>query len=499
MATEPTSSSVSKLRIEIDRYDVEDNQRPIGMTTTDRFIPITQSELGQWQCPRRGHFRDTGLRGRSTRVQSLGSYWHLISEDMYNWWKVHDQPYPDRNLMNCGWCKGAGWSGEGRSSVMCGYCAGTGLGPVKKIQKILAELADHAQEGRGLGADEADEMAEKLARMADGYMQRWHGDLLQNIEIVGVEYTLARPITNPVTGAALAPVTVLQRVPGGPGTFAMPGALQNPDLQTKQVRWPYVFMGRGDAIGRDRRSRAGWFIDTKSSIHPGGFAERLLMDPQLPLYCWAASDPRTLEELGISEVRGYMYDVTSTANQNDPKRLKWVPPKLQELRDLATSKGIEVKGRKINDYLAALGIQRQTYGLFSTSETPNASVPSWRYERALMRLGVNVAPYEQFLDHLYATVDQRLYQRPYTTFGQVDMARAGAELYGRARMIASFRRAAVTAPDPMRLNMEVPRVPVCMAAGAGCAYTPVCLQDDALSRADLYDVRPTVQWWEQEA
>ena len=41
--------------------------------------------------------------------------------------------------------------------------------------------------------------------MADGYMQRWHGDMLQNIEIVAVEHTLARQIVNPITGRPLAP------------------------------------------------------------------------------------------------------------------------------------------------------------------------------------------------------------------------------------------------------------------------------------------------------
>lgn len=488
------------MKIEINRYavDEEGGGRPIGMPNTDRIIPITQSELGQWQCPRRGLLRDT-LKGRSTSAQRLGNLWHMVAEDLYRWWMIHDQPYPEGNLLHCGWCSGSGWecldTGERHA---CASCRGTGLGPVALAREEIHDLAEvYEPGGRGISAEEAEEMAEKLHRMADGYLQRWHGRPLQSVQIVAVEHTLVRPILNPMNGLPLTTSTWLQRsLDGGPWSLAEPGAAYRKDLEIREVRWPWVLLGRADAIGRDRDSHTGWLIDSKSSAAPNKFGDKLLLDPQLPLYAWAASSPSIAASLGLSEVRGYMYDVVSTSNQPDPKRLKWKAPLLEELKGLAQERALEVKGRKVDDYLDALGIERQEWGEFSVSESTNGSVPSWRFERAVLRAGLSLEPYQDFLDFLYQHTDQRLYQRPYTTFGEVDMRRISAELYGRARLIASYRRAAVFSRDATGLDVNVPRVPVCMSPGTGCDFTPICIQDDPAVRNESYDYQPTVQWWE---
>lgn len=480
------------MRAIVSRYE----EGVLGLPADGKFIPVTNSGMGGMKCLRRWHFSNVeGLR-RPVGVTAIdrGAGWDTIIEDIYRWWMVQDQPYPNGHLVRCGWCRGTGEGpavdpGIGNPVLPpCPRCEGTGDGALERAMRPW--MAALERDDADFGVDEVEHERERLLRAFTGYVARYEARPLQHFRIVGVQTRLARAVVNPATGSPYRPSTYLTQTPDG-WVYATPEDVA--EGRAKLVNWPVYLLGELDAAAADRSTGAGWVIDAKYSADPWRYESALGVDPQLPQYCWLLDAHR--EKFGMTSVTGFLYDVVNSKFHQDPQPLKWKPPKLTDLKDIAASRGIEVEGRKVDDYLAALDIQ-PGHGGFSLRKV--ATVPSWRYRWALEREELDEEPYEEHLEYLETEVDRGFYLRCWDTYSAEDYDRSAAEVLGKARQVAALRRMAMRAGTPRQLATAFPRTPICTMAGGSCPFRAPCVNDTPEAR-EGYERRPVVVWSEDEA
>lgn len=488
----------------IRRYDAS---ATMGLPKDGKYIAISNSGVGQLACARKFMFSQVEhLGGKSTRAMDLGSAWDLIAQDVFTWWQLRDTQYPDAGLERCPHCSigrnatpAPSFSGGLFVVVQaapCPYCGGTGQPAIRRAMDLFSEQVHGTRwEAPTMGEEEYEKIEDTLRRMLQGYLYKWQRGPLDTIRILGTQVSLARAIVNPATGKPFRAATWLERPrTGGEWRTAVVGAKRRERdgmSELKRVTWPWLQVGLLDVLGADRQTGAAWVIDVKASGQPSRYANGMDVDPQLPGYCWLLQPH--LRAFGLTGVAGFMYDVTHSKFQPDPHELKWAPPKMDDLRAMADAQGIKVAGRKSEDYLNALGIQ-PGHGGFSQSQ--NAGVPSWRYEWALDRDGVDAGPYQDHLQWIFENVDGGLYTRPWQKFGPDHVGRYARELHAKAAQMALLRRGGVTIEQPQEVDSIFPRTPVCMTPGASCAYSGPCAQDGAESRRE-YAVNPAQQWGEQ--
>jgi len=487
------------MRIEIRRYE----SGVVGLPADGRVIPVANSTLGLLTCLKKLWFSDVEGLGFSTFLQGLGTSWHDIQEDVFRWWMETDSPYRESGLDSCLWCKGAGWVGDG--SEPCEHCKGTGDGPLRRTVDKWSAVHEGDEGGQEI---DFDEVRERLYNSAIGYLLTYHNGPLDTMEVVGVEESLARPILSRsgkpyrttsylrYEASDSGPVLVLADTASIPlaretGGILAPLATASP-RDVAWAQWPVYQIGRLDAILRDRRTAAGWVLDTKYTGHPLGYLDRMATDPQLPGYCWLLE--AHMERYGLSEVSGFIYDITKSTHQKDPDTLKWKPPKLADLRRMAEDRGVEVSGRKSEDYMAALGI---TEGHGGFSRKKSTSTPSWRYRWAVERAGLDVEDYAEHLELLEETVDPGLYRRFWETYSERDRDVYAAEVRTKAAAVTAARRAAARVESPLDVSAAFPRTPVCALPGGSCAYSGICSQDSVEGR-ERFDRLCGVRWHVRE-
>lgn len=229
--------------------------------------------------------------------------------------------------------------------------------------------------------------------------------------------------------------------------------------------------------------------EMKTARAPESRLQAVSIDPQMAGYVHAA---RYAVSAGLipgiardAKVLGYLYDVLSNGQQNDPDLLK--PAKVKAL-DPDTGQPYK-RGSRWVYQLDADGapVVRQ-----ELSRNSRAGVPSWRYRKAIRQHGLSVSDYESHLLELMATVDRRLYVRDWATSGPEVGRRYARELHSVAQQLASWRRKAAELRDQEQRESAFPRQPVCIG-GYGCAYRAPCLQDGALIRAE-YESAECVRW-----
>lgn len=483
----------------ISRYDAPS---VLGLPKDGKFVIVSNSSMGQLACARKFMFSGVDhLGGKSTRAMDIGTAWDTIMQDVFEWWRVRDTQYP-AEIDRCAWCDGTGrptleWSGNKSTTpadfFRCPICDGTGKSALHRaVDAFLPQLQGDHDDPPEMSSEDFERVGHTLRRMLEGYMHKWQRGPMGSIQILGTQVGLARPILHPRTGKPFRAATWLERpVGGGEWQTASVGAKRRERegvSELKRVTYPWFQVGLLDVLGRDRQTGMAWVIDVKASGQPSRYANGMGVDPQLPGYCWLL-EPH-LKTLGLSGVAGFMYDVTHSKFQPDPHELKWAPPKMEDLRAMAEAQGIKVVGRKSEDYLNALGIQ-PGHGGFSQSQ--NAGVPSWRYEWALERDGVDAGPYQDHLQWIFENVDGQLYSRPWQKYGPDHWGRYGREVYAKAAQMALLRRGGTMIEHADECDTVFPRTPICMAPGGSCAYAGPCAQDGDDSRRE-YASKPS-QWW----
>lgn len=482
----------------IDRY-----HGPVpGLPEDGRYIPVTYSELSKLACRRRFWFGSIeGLRSKSTATER-GSGWDILVGDVYQWWIHRDQPYKASFAMTCPWCDEHGRQEDG---APCSRCGSTRLGVLARLRDRYEELADEFDVTDWDPEHELD----RLARSLDGYLRWYEGGPLQTYRAVGSQVQLARPVTSPRTGKPYLTDAYLVRTErgfeyAGTGSIALSkaqGAFPVEPLrrwtdsagrkgaQVYSVTWPVYMLGSIDFLMRHRTTGAGWVVDLKYTKNPDSYETSLQVDPQLPGYCWLLAPH--IARFGMTSVAGFGYDLANSGFQNDPEPLKWRPPSMETMREIAATRGVETKGiRKSEELQALLGI---TEGHGGFSKAKNQGVPSWRFRRAIRKAGLSEADYEEVLSEITSTTDSKWYRRIFAPFTQDDIDRFGAELFARAQEAAEARRQAARVEYRQDLDVAFPRTPLCAQPGGSCPYSGACAKDGQEVRQG-YDHASGVVW-----
>ncbi|MBU6287641.1 MAG: PD-(D/E)XK nuclease family protein [Chloroflexi bacterium] len=433
---------IRPVKISIERYD-----DVIGLPRDHKVIVFTNSERTDAQCPRRWWFRHVeGLRVPATSAQRHGTMWHRVLETIHQWWRDTDSAWPVDGATMCPWCavEAARAAAQGTMSFACEFCGGTRKGV---IAQLADELADdnrkiEASGGYPMSQEDQDHAIETISRALEGWLRRYGWRPYESFVVAAVEVAVARLIQNPRTNFRAQLQIDIVRYGDSyrlAGTGEAAGATK--------VRWPWYQIGRLDCVLRHRQTGALWVGEWKSSASPERLIEGLSVDPQTAGYCWLLDQPHILARFGGSSVGGYLYDVSSSGFQYDPKMNKPKPTKAQP------NPPVEL------------------------SQAKNTTTPSWRYRAALVANGLNEADYREHLDYLEASVDPKLYVREHGSTSAESRARYGAEAYAEAVRFSVWRRGVAHATDQVDLDVAVPRVPVCRAPGGHCAYRGPCLQD----------------------
>lgn len=440
----------------------------LGMPTSGRVFPITNSERSLSACDRRWWFmEDQGLRSKSSsRPLRLGLAWHEVLEDAHRWWMEFDCALPSSPpwALACPWCEGVGTVARTVTERdPCVRCKGTGMGPLARVTARWTELVG---DNRIDGTEMTEDLA-RLARMIEGWGVV-HGGWApyRAYRVVAVEVSVARPIVDPRTGAAYQPMIPVIEHDDGRRRYARAGEAHKLQVDAlsgstsphtlRWTRWPWYYIGRLDCVLAERRRPTHLTVgEFKSSANPAKFARDLLLDTQVPGYMWLLEYvcKEGLAPWAVGGVvDGWQYDLTSTSRQREPKPLK--------------------KG----------GLSKA-----------KANTPSWLYRRAVMQQGLDMSEYVEHIAGCAVRVDPKLYHRPFGDADMHDTERVGEELFGFAHHVASMRRTSALAKDQVDLNIGIPRTALCRMPGGSCAFTSICTTDSAEGRMNHFVEVPG--WW----
>lgn len=453
------------MRLRVPRYE----DGVVGLPT--RAFVLSNSERGVAWCPRRWWLQYVErLHSEPSLPLRFGRAWHNQLEDVYRWWMEHDTAYPGDGIV-CVWCNGSG----------CARCDDTGLGPVERYRAVIEGAI--TDDGYPLVAQEdIDRDVTRLARVLSGWLHVHGAAPPDNYRVVGVEVAIARCILNPRTGHPYTPETYVVRLADRSlrlaGTGEASGEVPLPPGAELLVKtWPWYQVARLDTVLQHRRTGKLLVGEFKSARDPRGKIDSLSNDTQTPGYAWVLAGCASELWLGDAPVAGFVYDVASSAYQQDPALLK--PTKVKTLDD--AGEPIR-KGRsyvyELDDagepVLRSPGLSRDT----------RKTIPTWRYEAAIGRHGFDRADYADVLLEL-ETRDAKLYIREQGAVSPESQTRYAQEVYADAVRFAAWRRDAARATKNADLHVAFPRQPVCTAAGLGCSFRGPCAQDGPDARSSF--------------
>ena len=444
----------------------------LGLPDDPRVVLISTSERGSLGCDRRWFYGyGLGMKGAPSDAMTYGTAWHEVMEDVHRFQMrltpspsagptATPTPYEDSYLEACGLCF-LGVASDGSNGGNCPCCGSDGSAPGDgPLLRIEARWRAEAAAGK-LAADEDEEgdedekkesieqRVERLRRAAQGWL-RVNGRVgLPGYDVVGVELAVACPVRAPGSVKVYAPEVPLAFVSGG-WRFARP---DDPTNTVRKVRWPFYWIGRVDAVFRSRTDGSLLVGEWKSSRDPSGYVRGITVDPQT--YGYGAMLDHVRAHFGGGRVRGFLFDVASSVLQRDPETLQ--------------------KG-----------------GL---SKALNRTVPSWRFEAAVVARGEDPAS-PMYADHVCALREQkdpRLYVREPGGIGAVDLAAWHVETFAMAKRIAENRRNVVDAIDAGSVALLFPRQPVCRQPGGFCSYRGPCSSDGPDARR-AFPVRQDPVW-----
>jgi hypothetical protein len=496
------------VKLSIPRYE----DGAIGLPEDGSAITITNTERRRLACTRSWWFADVErLRLGSTRPQKRGSTWHEMLEDLHRWWMENESRYPEGGIVYCPFCSLANaercepreFVPDGLEALVdlasppsdsCERCGGTGLGALARYRLALSE--SKTEDGTSLlSAEEIAEEVSTLAGMWEGWAETYGLSPSRTYQVVAVEVAIARPILNPRTKKPYRPEVFVVTEPDGSERLAatgeQSGAVPLPDgASLRSVRYPWFQIGRLDCVLRHRRTGVFYVGEWKSSASPQLLVQDLAIDPQTDGYCWLLEHAVQREAFGVedesgSEVVGYIYDVASTAKQSHPRALS--PQKVKALN--AAGEPYKLKGRWVYEEDANGDPVERSPG-FSRGA---ATIPSWRWRRALAASPFSVEDYAEQIDDALQRIDPKLYVREWGVSSAEARLRYAEEIFAVAVQISGLRRAAARARFPEDLNVAFPRTPICRMPGGYCSYRSPCLLDGEEAR-ESFEVAPSLAW-----
>ena len=402
----------------VPRYDDQPIERAWALTTSERTAAA---------CSLRHYFRYSE-RLRSTedeRPLRFGTAFHAVIEQIFRHFATFDTAVTGEQVE--AWVEGVAtrW---------------------RKDERVRMAIS----------LDEIEEDVQALAHAVRGWIWTYGAAPWWDFKVIAVERSFTAPIVHPLTGAPLrSKMLVVEEGdkirPAGGGEA--PGA--------RTVQWPWLYLGRVDAVLQQRTTGAIWLLDHKTSSSPETFASGLAGDPQAVGYVWLVEQAirsGALADVGVerdARVAGFVYNIVSSAKQRKPEKLK--------KGGLSLAKAIS---------------------------------PSWLYEQAIRENGLAVEDYAEHLQALRETVDRRLYLAEWVSVGHEDRERFRREVYADAVRISALYRDAARAETHLDLALSHPRTPVCRLPGGYCAYRGPCSQDGEEARAS-YEVDTGVYWTKQ--
>ena len=445
---------MAKLEPVIPRY--EGNRGP-AFPKNGKFISITNSERVLAACPKRWWFKYAEMLDREAGPAArLGTAFHEVMEDIWQWWADEGTPYPNWALNECIKCNklkqsAPTWAEDEDCRCSDEHKEFGPLGPIPTIamrwRKNLVDIDEPL-----MTEDEFKEQIQTLVKMCEGYLAHWGNEPPKDFEVVGVELTLAAPIMD-----GSKPFRTNVPVVEDENEIRIASRLDlDKGLEPKMIRWPWYQVGRIDGLLRHKKTGSLWILEHKTSKSPKTYFDSLSVDPQTTGYIWML---RSMCRKGLfgeelqnhpNPVAGYMYDVVSSAKQYEPTELK--------------------------------------NGKLSTAKSRNT--PSWLYSEAASGRG-DEADYQEHIQYLQEHVDPKLYQREWGGVGDTDVQRYEIEMAGVAERHAIMRRNIVSTKDQTRL---FPRQPVCMRGF--CSYKGICVNDTPEGRGQYVEAR--AQKWKKE-
>ena len=479
-------------KVKIPRYETG----AIGLPKNGRAITVSNTERRKLACSRQWWFSEVErLKTESSAPMRRGTAWHDLLEDVHRWWMHHDEAFPLEGAEHCSWCSEVCSAETGHPVTAeprdCERCKGSRVGAVRRYREGLSGAS--TTDGVALlSPEEVEAEVAKLSAMAEGWFETYGREPSQSYRVVGVEVAIARPILNPKTGRVYRPQSfVITEADGSErlaGTGEVSGAVPLPDGATcRSSRLPWYQIGRLDGVLQHRRTGVLYVGEWKSSANPHGLVDGLALDPQTDGYCWLLEHAVSLGALGSpgDEVVGYIYDVCSTANQSDPHPLKAAKVKSLD----ADGEPYKVKGRWAYEHDSNGDPIERSPG-FSRAA---ATIPSWRWRRALSGSVYSESEYREEIDRALQTTDPKLYVREWGVSGEEARARYGEEMFAVASRISGFRRAAARAASTEDLNVAFPRNPICRSPGGYCSFRAPCLLDGEDARAGFV-TSPGISW-----
>jgi len=443
-----------KLEVVIPRYE---GKRGPAFPKNGKFISISNSERVLAACPKRWWFKHSERLDREAGPAArLGSAFHEVMEDVWEWWADAGGTYPKWALNECIQCNKLkqnppAWAEDEDCRCSDEHKDIGPLGPIPTIamrwRKNLIDIDEPL-----MSEDEFKEQLATLVKMCEGYLEKWGNEPPEDFEVVGVELTLAAPImdgTKPFR-------TNVPVVEDSQEIRLASSADLKSGLEPRMIRWPWYQVGRIDGLLRHKKTGSLWILEHKTSKSPKTYFDSLSIDPQTTGYIWML---RSMCRRGLfgedlknhpNPVAGYMYDVVSSGKQYAPTELK--------------------------------------NGKLSTAKSRNT--PSWLYREAVSGRE-DEDTYKEHIQYLEENVDPKLYQREWGSVGAADVQRYELEMAGVADRHALMRRQMVSGKDQTRL---FPRQPVCMRGF--CSYKGICVNDTPEGRSQY--VQGRVQKWKKE-
>jgi hypothetical protein len=414
-------ASTSRVRLvsHVPRYDDQQIERAWALSTSERNAAA---------CALRHYYSySERLRGLDDqRPLRFGTAFHEVIEGVFRHFAETDTPVSDEQVRAL-------------------------------LDETLSAWRANARLLAATSSEEIEEDAEALTNAILGWLRTYGAAPWRDFEVIAVERSFSAPILHPRTGTPLRSKMLVVEEQHADGPRLRPaGGGEAPGART--VQWPWVFVGRVDAILRHRTTGAVWLLDHKTSASPETFASGLSGDPQANGYAWLVEQAirsGALLDVGVerdARLAGFVYNIVSSSRQRKPEVLK--------------------KG----------GLSRA-----------KSVTPSWLYEEAIRENGLALTDYDEHVETLRTTVDRRLYLAEWVSVGREERDRFAREVYADAVRISGLYREAARANSVLDLALSHPRTPVCRLPGGYCSYRGPCSQDGAEARSN-YAVADGVYW-----
>ena len=414
---------------------------------------LTNSERRTAWCPRRWWYAyPNRLSTKQTAAMRFGSLYHEVLEGIYGWWRDDDTAFKASFLDECPYCNASGIQ-TNTTKDACGPCGGTGMGILQRIEiKMFKDI--------GIYDDPAplNDESDRLRAAAEGYLAYYGEGPPKKYRVVALEAAIAAPVISPKTAGIFK-----SRVPviGNEFGWELASTATHP-TNVKNVLLPWFQLCTLDAVLQDRKTGDLWVGEFKTSADPVGYGRDLHLDTQIPGYMralqWVVRTKKPWGLTGNEDVVGYIWDVTSSQPQRDPKRLK--------------------SGKVSSD---------------SRQRVPSWRIKPWADDQTEPLTHEDHAVLKEMHNRAVQHVDPKLFHREWGQWDNDLMERYDLELYADTAKFANMWKAAINAMNESDVALAFPRVPLCRSRGGFCDFTTICSQGIAEDRS-IYEKREPTIW-----